>query len=126
MKQIEIPFLERFREDVGTAQKIMTTRTKKYGEVGDFFWVTSGEFRIKYVLLSVFTMRLWHVGQQFYQAEGFSSPDEFIKVWNQIHSRKSYEETKQNNFWVHIFSPAHEWAGYEPTIKKVKEEVKKE
>jgi uncharacterized protein YqfB (UPF0267 family) len=119
MKEIEIPFLPRFREDIGNAQKIMTTRTKKYGEPGDYFWVNDGKFRNKIVLLAVFRMRLWHVAGQLYEAEGLSSPEEFKKVWNQIHPKRSYEESAQENFWVHIFSPTSEWAGYEPDFESV-------
>jgi hypothetical protein len=115
-KEIEIPFLERFRKDVSNGQKVMTTRSKKYGEPEDWFWVEDGDYKIKCVLLAVFRMRLWHVAYQFYDAEGLREPVDFVNVWNEIHPRKSYHQTEQDNFWVHVFSPAHEWEGYEPTV----------
>ena len=34
MKQVEIPFLKQFHNDIKNGQKIMTTRTRKYGEAG--------------------------------------------------------------------------------------------
>lgn len=121
MKEIEIPFLEQFNEDIATGQKIMTTRTKRYGDPGDYFWVPWRGMKCKMVLLSVFRLRLHHVAYKFHQAEGFSEVDEFIAVWNKIHPRKSYAMTQQNNFWVHVFTGAEEWAGYEPIAKKIDE-----
>ncbi len=122
-KEIVIPFLPRFNEDIVNAQKIMTTRTKKYGDPNDYFWITHGEYECKIVLLAVFRTQLWHVAYHFYSAEGLSSPDKFIEIWNQIHPKRGYKLDELNNFWVHIFSPATDCAGYEPTIRKV--ELKK-
>lgn len=115
-KEITIPFLERFRRDIVTGQKIMTTRTKKYGEVGDYFWVDDGSYRTKIVLLAVFRIRLFHVAYHFYRAEGLRTPEDFITVWNQIHPKRNYVVDEQNNFFVHVFSPATDWAGYAPEI----------
>jgi len=110
MTEIEIPFRDEFLEPIALGQKIMTTRSKKYGEPGDVFWVPWRGMDVKLVLLAVFRTRLWHVAYQLHDAEGLRSPDDFIKVWNKIHPRKKYKETEQHNFWVHVFTPAEEWA----------------
>jgi hypothetical protein len=104
MKQIEIPFLEQFHEDIKNGQKIMTTRSKRYGEAGDFFVLN----KEKLTILAVFKMRLWHIAYHFHDAEGFGNPQGFIDCWNKLHPKRRYAENKQVHYWVHVFVPIFE------------------
>lgn len=119
IKEIKFPFQPRFRQDVAMSQKIMSTRPKKLGKAGDYFWVNDGsEVETKCVLLATFKLRLWQVAGFLSDAEGFRNQDEFIKTWNDIYPQYNYEQCKQNNFWVHVFTPANQWLGYDPDIRR--------
>jgi hypothetical protein len=51
-------------------------------------------------------MRLEIVANHLYEIEGAESPDEFIKVWNQIHPYKKFDPDQI--VWVHFFIPIGE------------------
>lgn len=76
----------------------MTTRSKKFGEAGDFFEAFGKTFQI----LAVFKMPLWRVANEFYRAEGFEDALGFMGCWNRIHP-KGYNNQMHEFFWVHIF-----------------------
>jgi hypothetical protein len=119
IKEINVPFLQCFRRDVTTGQKLVSTRHKKLGKPLDYFWVDDGTgIQSKCVLLAVFKLPLYQVAFKFYRAEGFASFEEFVKSWNKIYPEYRYETYNQCNFWVHIFTPAHQWAGYEPYFER--------
>lgn len=99
MTEIKIPFLPEFEDDMKYGQKVMTTRSKKYGKPGDTFNIFDTDFTI----LSVFKLELWQVKAFFYAAEGFFDSKEFIKIWNKIHYRLGYDKQKYDWFWCHIF-----------------------
>lgn len=105
MTEIQIPFLPEFEDTLKYGQKCMTTRTKRYGEVGDTFTAFETHFKIQ----AIFKIRLWRIAHQFYHAEGFGTSQEFIKVWDRLH-RNGYETQEQLHFWVHIFTPDYEEA----------------
>jgi hypothetical protein len=104
MVKVEIPFLPEFEYQLKNFLKCMTTRSKKYGEVGDTFEAFGTTFQI----VAVFRARLWRVAHYFYEAEGFYTPKEFIKCWNKIHYRIGYDKQAQTHFWIHTFFPTHE------------------
>ena len=109
MKEIHMPFLPEFKDALNYGQKCMTTRTERYGEVGDTFTAFGTHFEIQ----AIFKIRLWRIAHQFYHAEGFSTSQEFINIWNRLH-RNGYEVQQQVHFWVHIFTPDYE----EKEVKK--------
>lgn len=117
IKEVEMPFPKNQRKNVAQAQIIASTRLKRIGKAGDYFWVPESDGRTKCVILANFTIRLWHIAYEFHSAHGYSSSDEFIEAWNKAYPKYPYERYNQCNFWVHIFSPTHEWAGYQPDFE---------
>ena len=99
MKKINIPFTDWSKEHIRYGLKCATTRTKKYGNKGDYFYVDD----IKYRLVEVKKLRLSFITYYLYDKEGAESPEEFIKVWNEIHPIKGYEEQQFDLFWYHRF-----------------------
>jgi len=67
-------------------QKTMTSRTKRYGNVGDTFDVFGATFE----LTDVSKMTLQFVAYGYYQEEGCQFPTDFIDIWERIHPRKGY------------------------------------
>lgn len=94
--QIHIPFKERFREPMLNGVKILTSRTKRYGQVGDWF----NAFGQTFVLTSVEKRGLYWIVDHW-QYEGCSSEKDFLEVWQSIHPVKALDMNEQ--FWVHQF-----------------------
>lgn len=95
--QVEIPFLDEWKEKMLHGNKCCTSRTKKYGNTGDTFTA----FGAKWLLNIVRKNTLWHVANKMFALEGCGSPEEFIKVWNKLHPRKGYNPDQL--VWVYIF-----------------------
>ena len=101
--KIEIPFNKWSLERLYDERKCATTRNKKYGVVGDWFEVVfkdRDESR-KYQLIEVTKTKLRSVRDFAWQDEGASCPEEFEKVWIEIHPRKGFELDKE--VWYHHF-----------------------
>lgn len=94
---VKIPFLERFREPMLNGIKTMTSRTKKYGEKGDWFDAFGATFRIDLVEKSLFQT----IANIHWKDEGCSSYEDFLAVWKQIHPRREIKDCDE--FWVHSF-----------------------
>jgi len=86
MSQVEIPFLPRFEALVREGHKTCTSRTKSYGRPGDYFEAWG---RL-YVLTKVERATLQRVSTELLSAEGFTSRENFVVLWNQLHPRKKY------------------------------------
>jgi len=97
MAKKKIPFKKEFNQLMLDGKKTMTSRTKKYGDRGDIFFV---EDQIFTILLS-FKIRVGDVANKYFKEEGFTSPEEFIKVWKEIHPRKGYDPDQM--VWGHHF-----------------------
>ncbi len=119
--RINIPFHERFWIEIMASRKTMTTRSKRYGKIGDFFCI----HKTRCIITGVERMELGKIVKKFYHEEGFSSPGEFKKFWLTIH-RKWQPEKK---FYLHTFKrDNYEWRKYlkathknVPSLKKVRE-----
>jgi len=98
MSRIAIPFLERWRESMSQGIKTCTSRTKCYGQLGDIFVV----FDATFWLGKVEKMKLEDVATTLFREEGCHSPEEFIKVWEELHPRKGWDGGQK--VWVHHFS----------------------
>jgi hypothetical protein len=105
---IDIPFQERWRDAMLTGRKTCTTRTKRYGQVGDTFIV----FGETFVILGIDRTTLEIVAQRLWQEEGCSSRKEFIEVWNGLHPRRGYRV--DDRVWVHYFLPLQLLEKYKP------------
>lgn len=97
MTEVKIPFLPRFKEVMLNGKKTMTSRTRKYGEIGDTFKAFEATFQ----LTNVEKLALFYVANNYYREEGLQSKEEFIEGWEQIHPRKGYDSNQI--VWVHVF-----------------------
>lgn len=97
-REVNLPFNDRFRDQMLKGLKTMTSRTKRYGETGNTFAAFGATFLIR--VTTQFT--LGEIARYFYRNEGFSSPEEFIAFWNEIHPRKGYDP--EQKVYVHDFS----------------------
>lgn len=85
-EQVHIPFQQRWREPMLQGQKTATSRTKRYGYKGDFFeqW---GRF---FIITQVRKLPLATIARDYYQQEGCSDPEAFVKVWEEIHPKAGW------------------------------------
>lgn len=81
--------------------KDWTTRSKKLGEVGDTFTITRGPLTKRLRIIGFKRMRLEEVAQHGYRHEGCVSPEDFIRVYSDLHPKKGW--TPEERKWVHIF-----------------------
>ena len=95
--KIEIPFNDWSRERLDRQWKKATSRTKKYGEVGDWFRVDDVDYELELVI----KIPLWFVAEDLYQSEGAESKEEFIDVWKSIHPKKGFKPFDM--VWYHHF-----------------------
>ena len=91
MPEVQIPFTEWSRNKLRKQLKIATTRTKPFGNKGDFFFVEE----IKYEILQVTKMNLVYVAYNLFRTEGADSPEEFIKIWTEIHYLSGWTPDKK-------------------------------
>ncbi len=96
MAEVNIPFLPEFREAMLTDQKTMTSRFKRYGDVGDEFEAFGGRYR----LLRVERISLGWVACCYWRAEGFESEQAFWVCWRKIHLTRHDPNLK---VWVHEY-----------------------
>lgn len=97
MREIYIPFNPWSKDKLDTDEKICTTRTKRYGYPGDYFYVKG----VKYVLVEIRHISLNTVANDFYKEEGCESSGEFVQVWNDIHPFKGF--VSEQIVYLHIF-----------------------
>jgi len=95
---IKIPFNEKFIIPIARGQKVYTTRTKKYGYIGDYFYATKGR-RIKCKITNIAKVRLGFIAEKLFWNEGFNSPQEFKEFWLTIHRKWQPEK----EYWLHSF-----------------------
>ena len=97
MEIVSFPFKEQFRELMLADIKIVTSRTKRYGNEGDTFTA----FGQKFILTAVGKRSICTVANDLCAHEGFDSPKAFWDCWKQIHPRKEW--TASDEVWVHFF-----------------------
>jgi hypothetical protein len=103
-RRIEIPFREDMRLAVSQKRKFCTTRSKKYGEPGDFFELMSEDgSHHDYLLIAVRRHTLNYVVHNLWCIEGCANLDEFLNLWDDIHKRKEYDP--EQKLWTHYFIP---------------------
>jgi len=94
--KVRIPFLARFREPLLSGQKIWTSRSRWYGNIGDTF----PAFGETFIILDRTKMPLDNVANHFVE-EGCESREDFIKLWKQIHPYRGF--IPKQMVYVHIF-----------------------
>ena len=96
--EIKIPFNKWSKERL-VYTKCATSRTKKYGEVGDWFKVDN----VKYELDLVIKLPFWFIFQELWRSEGAVCDFELGMVWKEIHPVKGIDENQL--VWYHHFKP---------------------
>ena len=94
---VRIPFTESFRDALLTGIKTKTTRTKRYGYLGDHFKA----FGATFLLTSIRRTPLKIVADRYYQEEGLISSLEFREIWRQLHPKKGFQP--EQIVWLHTF-----------------------
>jgi hypothetical protein len=100
-KKINLLFLPDFEQSMLTGKKTATTRTRRFGHVGDWFFA----FGKTFVLIEVYRTPLTRVVYFLYQEEGFNTPQELIACWNGLHPDIKYEDQRDRPVYVHQFQP---------------------
>lgn len=95
--RILLPFMPLFRVPMLQGVKVMTCRTRRYGQPGDAFIAFDHEF----VLTHVMRMRLGYVFSDCYLQEGCSSERELTGLWAKIHPNKPID--CELIVWAHCF-----------------------
>lgn len=93
-----LPFYQRFHLPILERRKRFTLRNECYGQPGDIIPSDVGPLRI----LSVRPATPAWVRDHLWADEGCSSPDDFEKVWRQIHPNKPDMDRPR---WLHEFEP---------------------
>ena len=95
--EIEIPFNDWSKERLNLCVKTATSRTKKYGNVGDTFTVEDSKYKITLIN----KLPLWFIANELFETEGCKSTQEFIDVWEEIHPRKGWVDEQE--VYYHYF-----------------------
>lgn len=85
-KMVYLPFNTWSVEKIKKGIKTATTRTRPFGETGDYFKVGKKTF----VITNVSKLPLSTIAEQHFREEGAESPSEFIQVWCKIHPRRGF------------------------------------
>lgn len=96
--RVNIPFQECWREAMLEERKVCTSRGRRYGKQGDIFRA----FGIDFELLAVAKMPLKDVSDCLFRQEGCCSPEEFERIWAELHPRAGFVPEKL--VYVHWFS----------------------
>jgi len=98
-KKINMPFQPEAKEPMLSGRKKATTRTRRYGEPGDWFEA----FGKTFVLTWVYETMLDSVAYHFYWEEGFDDMYEFIDYWDRLHPRVKYRDRPKRKVYLHRF-----------------------
>jgi len=96
-RRVYIPFLKIFEEPMRNGTKTWTTRTKYFGQVGDWFKYFGKTFEI----VERKRMLLGDVVENHWEEEGFSNPDNMKRIWALLHPVVGYDPNRK--VFVHIF-----------------------
>jgi len=100
--KIEIPFNSRFLIPLLSGKKIATTRSRRYGKIGDYFQLQNHKGKdsdVKFKIISISREKLGDIAMELYHEEGFGSIEEFKEFWLTIH--RKWEPNKK--YYLHIF-----------------------
>jgi len=64
---------------------------------GDIFHVFGGEFKVEWVS----QVKLSEVCEKWFRQEGVDSPEDFKRIWAEIHPRRGYDP--EQLVYTHIF-----------------------
>lgn len=114
MSLVNVPFQDRWKEKMLEGAKTCTSRTRRYGKMGDNFW----EYEREFVIVRVERMTLLEVARDYWQMEGCDSPAGFEAAWIELHRRAGWRPTQL--VWVHHFSRITD-GGFGPVVYALRE-----
>lgn len=94
---INIPFMSEWETKMLSGEKVCTSRTKKYGEIGKRF----NQFGATFEIMEVRRLPLEDIAKYYYKEEGCESSEEFIKIWLRLHTRTTW--TPGRKVFTHFF-----------------------
>lgn len=97
MTEITIPFKNEMKQAILSGKKNCTSRTRKYGKVGDYFVIDTRKFALD----NIAPMTLSEIAHMLYKREGFDSPGAFKDYWCKIHPIKKFDPHQK--VYVHFF-----------------------
>ena len=95
--EIIIPFNDWSRDRLLLMVKRATSRTKRYGKVGDTFTVDGQRYELELIV----KLPLWFISEELYDSEGCFHSLEFERVWKSIHPDKGFDPNQ--DVWYHKF-----------------------
>ena len=96
-ERVFIPFQFHWQYKMLRGIKTCTSRPQKYGNTNDTF----NQFGTNFIILSVSKFTLEHIANTLYKEEGCDSPEEFRKIWVELHPRKGWVPNQE--VFVHFF-----------------------
>ena len=103
--RVRIPFLRIFEESLSSGVKTMTARTKVMGKVGDYF----STFGMTFVITGSIQISEQVLRDSFWEQEGFSSPEELVKTWEELHPEAGFVFDKIVVLHQFIQDPICQW-----------------
>lgn len=98
MTEVKIPFNLWSQDKLLWQLKKATSRYKKYAEVGDEFKIQTKTYYINLVE----KLPLWFIRNYLYESEGCKTPEEFVKIWIEIHPKRGFR--MMDKVWYHHFT----------------------
>ena len=102
-RKVIIPFRDWSKKKLKLGHKTATSRSKKYGEVGDCFYEVGKKFKIKMIC----KFPLWFIRDFLWFVEGADNKKEFETVWRNIHPISKFDFPDEQ-FHVHFFEEISE------------------
>lgn len=103
--RVQIPFLRVFEEPLSLGIKTTTTRVKSMGRVGDHF----SAFGITFVITGIVKITEQVLRDSFWEQEGFSSQDELVKTWEELHPVVGFVPDKVVVLHQFVVDPLCRW-----------------
>lgn len=79
--KVEIPFVPEFQWPMILDRMTLTSRTKFYGKVGDWFEA----FYVRFLIVRIFKYSLEGVGRDYWKQSGVKSPEAYREIWCKLH-----------------------------------------
>lgn len=98
-----LPFTPRMEAAVKAGTKTATSRTKRYGKAGDVVVTREGQ---RLLLIEVERVLLSTVRDHYWRDEGCESPEDFERVWGDIHPLRGYDGSQKVYLHRFVHAPA--------------------
>ncbi len=103
--RVRIPFLCMFEKPLSSGVKTTTARIKVMGKVGDHF----SAYGMTFVITGSIRISEQALRDSFWEQEGFSSPEELVKVWEELHPEAGFVSDKVVVLHQFVLDPVCQW-----------------